>query len=186
MAKKYNVELEVLSSLTKAPGTVVREVTNVEKMLLRGVTKDTNIARISIIGVPDTPGIAFRIFSKLAAKNINVDVILQSIGRNGTKDITFTTSADHAETAVEVLRSSISELEGKEILCDTDVAKISIVGAGMESHPGTAAKMFEALYEINVNIQMIATSEIKISVIINKEDADKAVEAIHAKFFPEV
>ena len=186
MAKKYNVELEVLSSLTKAPGTVVREVTNVEKMLLRGVTKDTNIARISIIGVPDTPGIAFRIFSKLAAKNINVDVILQSIGRNGTKDITFTTSADHAETAVEVLRTSISELEGKEILCDTDAAKISIVGAGMESHPGTAAKMFEALYEINVNIQMIATSEIKISVIINKEDADKAVEAIHAKFFPEV
>ncbi len=186
MAKKYNVELEVLSSLTKAPGTIVREVTNVEKMLLRGVTKDTNIARISIIGVPDTPGIAFKIFSKLAAKNVNVDVILQSIGRDGTKDITFTTGSDHAETAVEVLRTSISELEGKQILCDEGAAKISIVGAGMESHPGTAAKMFEALYEINVNIQMISTSEIKISVIIDKEDADKAVEAIHAKFFPEV
>lgn len=185
MAKKYNVELEVLSSLKRAPGTIVREVTQVEKMLLRGVTKDSDVARISIIGVPDTPGMAFRIFSRLAAKNINVDVILQSIGRDGTKDITFTTSADNAETAVEALRSSILELADKKILVDDSVSKVSVVGAGMESHPGTAAKMFEALYEINVNIQMISTSEIKISVIIAKEDADKAVEALHAKFFPE-
>lgn len=186
MAKKYNVELEVLSSLKRAPGTVVREVTKVEKMLLRGVTKDSNIARISIVGIPDTPGMAFRIFSKLASKNINVDVILQSIGRNGTKDITFTTADDNADAAVEVLCSSISEIDENMITCDNSVSKISIVGAGMESHPGTAAKMFEALYEINVNIQMIATSEIKISVIIDKNDADKAVEAIHAKFFPVV
>ena len=186
MAKKYNVELEVLSSMKRAPGTVVREVTRMEKMLLRGVTKDANIARISVVGVPDTPGIAFKIFSVLAAKNINVDVILQSIGRKGTKDITFTTDGDNGQTAVEVLKSSIAEVADKTIVCDTNVAKVSVVGAGMETHPGTAAKMFEALYEINVNIQMIATSEIKISVIIDAADADKAVEAIHAKFFPVV
>ena len=181
MAKKYNVELEVLSSLTNKPGTIVKEVAKMEKMLVRGVTKDTDVARISLVGLSDTPGVAFRVFDKLAAKNINVDVILQSVGRDGTKDISFTTSEDNAEKAVALL----SEMLDCKISCDTDIAKVSVVGAGMESHPGTAAKMFEALYGIDVNIQMISTSEIKISVLIDKKDADRAVAAVHKAFMPE-
>ncbi len=183
MGKKYNVEIEVLSSLKRISGTVVKEVANMEKMLVRGVTKDTNVARISVIDLPDIPGIAFRIFDRLAAKNINVDIILQSIGRKGSKDITFTVSKDCADDAVTVIKN-LAELQDKEVKCDTDVAKVSVVGAGMETHPGAAVMMFEALYEQNINIQMISTSEIKISVLIDKSDADKAVEAIHDKFIP--
>lgn len=184
MAKKYNVEVEVLSSLKRVPGTIVKEVAKMEKMLVRGVTKDTNVTRVSIIGVPDVPGIAFKIFSKLAAKGINVDIILQSVGRDGTKDISFTVSRDNGETVAEILSTSFEELAGKEIVTDNQVAKISVVGAGMETHPGTAAKMFEELYEIDVNIQMIATSEIKISVLIDEKDADRAVAAVHKAFIP--
>ncbi len=185
MAKKYNVKLEVLSSLVRAPGTIVKEVADMEKMLVRGVTKDTDVARISIIGVPNVPGIAYKIFGKLAAKNINVDIILQSVGRGDTKDIAFTTTKSHLEDTVETLKA-LDLLSGLEIVCDTDVAKVSVVGAGMESHPGIAAKMFEALFETDVNIQMIATSEIKISVLIDVNDADKAVAAIHNAFIPEL
>ncbi len=185
MAKKYNVKLEVLSSLVRAPGTIVKEVADMEKMLVRGVTKDTDVARISIIGVPNVPGIAYKIFGKLAAKNINVDIILQSVGRGDTKDIAFTTTKSHLEDTVETLKA-LDLLSGLEIVCDTDVAKVSVVGAGMESHPGIAAKMFEALFESDVNIQMIATSEIKISVLIDVNDADKAVAAIHNAFIPEL
>ena len=184
MAKKYNVEVEVLSSLKRVPGTIVKEVAKMEKMLVRGVTKDTNVTRVSIIGVPDVPGIAFKIFSKLAAKGINVDIILQSVGRDGTKDISFTVSRDNGATVAEILSTSFEELAGKEIVTDNQVAKISVVGAGMETHPGTAAKMFEALYEIDVNIQMIATSEIKISVLIDEKDVDRAVAAVHKAFIP--
>lgn len=184
MAKKYGVELEVLSSLKRVPGTIVKEVARVEKMLVRGVTKDNDVARVSIIGVPNTPGIAFKIFSKLAQKQINVDIILQSVGRDGTKDITFTVSKENGPIAIECLKESLEVLTDKEMVCDTNVAKVSIVGAGMESHPGTASKMFEALYEIDVNIQMISTSEIKISVLIDKDDADRAVAAIHKAFMP--
>ena len=184
MAKKYNVELEVLSSLVREPGTIVREVAKMEKMLIRGVTKDTDVARISVIGVPNTPGIAFKLFDKLAAKNINVDIILQSVGRNDTKDITFTVAKSNGELAVSIIKDSF-DLADESIICDTSVAKISVVGAGMETHPGTASKMFEALYEKDINIQMISTSEIKISVLIDIEQADKAVAAVHKAFFPE-
>ncbi|MBQ5823329.1 MAG: aspartate kinase [Clostridia bacterium] len=182
-AKKYNVEVEVLSSLKRVPGTIVKEVAKMEKMLIRGVTKDTDVARISVIGVPNTPGIAFKLFSKLAAKNINVDIILQSVGRNDTKDITFTVAKSNGELAVQTITDSF-DLEEGSVVCDTNVAKVSVVGAGMETHPGTASKMFEALYEKDINIQMISTSEIKISVLINAEDADKAVSAVHKAFFP--
>ena len=184
MAKKYNVEIEVLSSLKRVPSTIVKEVANVEKMLVRGVTKDTDVARISVVGVPDVPGIAFKLFAKLAAKGVNVDIILQSVGRDGTKDITFTVSEGNGPLAVELVKEVV-DLPDEKIVCDTNVAKISVVGAGMETHPGTASKMFEALYEINVNIQMIATSEIKISVLIDEKDADRAVTAVHNKFLPE-
>ncbi len=185
MGKKYNVEIEVLSSLKRVPGTVVKESAKMEKMLVRGVTKDTNVARISIIDLPDIPGIAFKIFAKLASKNINVDIILQSIGREGSKDISFTVAGDNGDEAVDILKTAIPELDGKKILCETNIAKVSVVGAGMETHPGAAAMMFEALYEQNINIQMISTSEIKISVLIDKKDADRAVSAVHDKFFPE-
>ncbi len=185
MAKKYNIELEVLSSLSRVPGTIVKEETKVEKMLISGVAKDDNIARISIIGVPDKPGLAFKIFSKLSAKNINVDIILQSVGRNGTKDISFTVGQDNLKAAIEMLNPYAEALGASSVVYDENVAKVSIVGAGMESHPGVAAEMFEAMFEANINIQMISTSEIKISVLIAAEDADKAVTAVHNKFFAE-
>ncbi|MBQ5677872.1 MAG: aspartate kinase [Clostridia bacterium] len=183
MAKKYNVELEVLSSLKRVPGTIVKEVTKMEKMLIRGVTKDTDVARISVTKIPNTPGVAFKLFDALAKRKINVDIILQSVGRDSTKDITFTVAKGNAEETIECVKN-VFDIEDKDIICDTSVAKISIVGAGMESHPGTASKMFEALYERDINIDMIATSEIKISVLINLEDADRAVSAIHKAFFP--
>ncbi len=183
MAKKYNVELEVLSSLKRVPGTIVKEVTKMEKMLIRGVTKDTDVARISVTKIPNTPGVAFKLFDVLAKHKINVDIILQSVGRDSTKDITFTVSKSNAEETIECVKK-VFDIEDDDIICDTSVAKISIVGAGMESHPGTAAKMFEALYERDINIDMIATSEIKISVLINADDADRAVSAIHKAFFP--
>ncbi len=183
MAKKYNVELEVLSSLKRVPGTIVKEVTKMEKMLIRGVTKDTDVARISVTKIPNTPGVAFKLFDILAKNKINVDIILQSVGRDNTKDITFTVSKSNAEETVECVKK-VFDIEDDAIICDTSVAKISIVGAGMESHPGTASKMFEALYERDINIDMIATSEIKISVLIDLEDADRAVSAIHKAFFP--
>ena len=183
MAKKYNVEVEVLSSLKRVPGTIVKEVAKMEKMLIRGVTKDTDVARISVIGVPNTPGIAFKLFAKLAAKNINVDIILQSVGRDDTKDITFTVAKSNGELAVNIIKESFDLADGS-VICDTNVAKISVVGAGMETHPGTASKMFEALYEKDINIQMISTSEIKISVLIDLDLADKAVSAVHKAFFP--
>lgn len=185
MAKKYNIELEVLSSLTCAPGTIVKEAVNLEDMLISGVAKDTDVARISVMGVPDRPGLAFKMFSKLSAKDINVDVILQSIGRDDTKDISFTVAKEKGGEAVEILSEYIKAIGAKNVLYDDKVAKISIVGAGMESHAGVASKMFEALYDAQINIQMISTSEIKVSVLIDVNDADRAVSAIHARFFGE-
>ena len=182
MAKKYNVEIEVLSSLKRVPGTIVKEVAKMEKMLVRGVTKDTDVARISVKSIPNNPGVAFKLFAKLAQKKINVDIILQSIGRDDTKDITFTVSKENADEAVKAVHDTF-DIDDKNIVCDTEVAKISVVGAGMESHPGTASKMFEALYEHDINIDMISTSEIKISVLINAKDADRAVSAVHKAFY---
>lgn len=183
MAKKYNIELEVLSSLEKEPGTIVKEATKMEKMLISGVAKDKDVARVSIIGLPDRPGLAFKVFSKVSAANINVDIILQSIGRDGTKDIAFTVAQDKAEETEKILKDYLLPLGAKEVKADTGVAKVSIVGAGMESHAGVATKMFEALMDAQINIKMISTSEIKVSVLIDEDDADNAVKAIHEKFF---
>ena len=185
MAKKYNVNLEVLSSMTGAEGTIVKEVTDVEKLLIKGVTKDVNIARISAMGVSDQPGIAFRLFSLLAKHKVSVDIILQSVGRDGTQDISFTVAAKDADEVVRLLEERKDTLGLKSVICDPNVAKVSIVGAGMETHAGVASKMFEALGEANINIQMISTSEIKISVLIAEEEANKAVAAIHRAFYGE-
>lgn len=184
LAKKYGIELEVLSSMTQESGTIVKEgVKKVEEMLISGVAKDENVARISVIGVPDRPGLAFKIFSKLASKGINVDIILQSVGRNGTKDISFTVSRVNLKDTIALLTPYAEQIGANTVVYDDKIAKVSIVGAGMESHPGTAAKMFEALYDANINIRMISTSEIKISVLIDCADADHAVSVIHEKFF---
>ena len=182
MAKKYNVNLEVLSSLENKPGTKVKEVTKMEKMLIKGVAKDEDVAVVSILEVPDVPGMSFKVFSLLAQKNINVDIILQSSGSAGCKDVIFTCSKGEAETARAVLESNKTRFGTDKITVNNDCAKVSIVGAGMQSHPGTASTMFEALYSQNINIHMISTSEIKISVIIDKADADRAVAAIHDAF----
>ena len=180
LAKKYNVELEVLSSLNPIPGTVVKEVTKMEGMLIKGVAKDTDVAVITILNVPDEPGTSFKIFGLLAQKNINVDIILQSTGRDGKKDISFTCAEGEADLAMRVLKESA---HFSDVSVDTTCAKVSIVGAGMQSHSGVASKMFEALSNNNINIKMISTSEIKISCIIDRNDADKAVSAIHEMLF---
>ncbi len=182
MAKKYNVELEVLSSLENKPGTIVKETVKMEKTLIRGVAKDSNVATISVVGLQDTPGVAFKIFNKLAQHKINVDIILQSVGRDSTKDITFTVPKSDGKTAVQSINSLKDSLNYKEVTLDESVAKVSVVGAGMESHPGVASKMFEALYDAGITIRMISTSEIKISVLIDAEYADKAVRAVHDAF----
>jgi aspartate kinase len=148
-------------------------------MFIRGVAKDVDVARISIIGLNDTPGIAFKIFNQLASKKINIDIILQSVGRDGTKDITFTVATDKCDEAVKALNDMKGNVSFTEVLSDKSVAKVSIVGAGMEAHPGVAAKMFEALFDKNINIQMIATSETKISVLIDEKDAVNAMVAVH-------
>ena len=183
LAKKYNVNMEVKSSFEKIEGTKVKEVSLVEKMLVRGVAKDNDVARISVIGIPDEPGKAYRVFNLLAKNNISVDIILQSIGRDNTKDISFTVCMDQLDEAVKVLTDNLAVLGAKEVKSRSDISKVSIVGAGMASNPGVAAKMFEALYDAQINIHMISTSEIKVSVLINEKNADKAVEVIHDKFF---
>lgn len=150
--------------------------------LVSGVAVDKNAARIAIIGIKDEPGMAFKIFDLLAKKNINVDIILQSIGRDGTKDISFTVSRDQMDEAVKVLKDNAARVKAQKIEADPTVAKLSIVGAGMQTHPGVAAGMFEALYNVGVNIRMIGTSEIRVTVLVDEKDVDKAMRAAHDKF----
>ena len=185
MAKKYNVDLEVVSSFTRNPGTKVKEGSDMEKMNVSGVARDNNCARIAVINLPDEPGVAFKVFSLLAKHKINVDIILQSVGKNRVKTISFTVPQDSAEETREVLANAKGQLGFEDLSVNTEVAKVSIVGAGMASNSGVAAKMFEALAMAGINIRMISTSEIKISVLINEEDSEKAVKAIHNKFFSE-
>ncbi len=151
-------------------------------MEIRGVAKDLNVARIALMGVADEPGMAFRVFSALARKNIDVDIIIQSQGRDGTNDISFSVTKESLQPALDLMEEIKDVVKAKEIIYDENVAKISIVGAGMTSKPGVAAKMFEALYEKSINIEMITTSEIKVSVLIRAEDADRALVAVHDKF----
>ena len=183
MAKKYNVDLEVVSSFTRNPGTKVKEGSNMEKLLVSGVARDNNCARVAIINLNDTPGTAFKVFSLMAKHNVNIDIILQSVGRDNKKSISFTIRQDDAERVEKILRDAKEMLGYEDISINTKVAKVSIVGAGMASATGVASKMFEALASAGINIRMISTSEIKISVLINEEDSEKAVKAIHEEFF---
>ena len=182
MAKKYGVPLVVRSSLNNSEGTVVKEVVSVERMLISGVALDTDAVRIAVLGLRDVPGVAFKVFDTLAKKNINVDVILQSIGRSGTKDISFTVNKDDLEDAVATLEEHKERLGFKELHSERGIAKLSIVGSGMLSNPGVAAKMFESLYNEGVNINMISTSEIRITVLISEKDGVRAMNAVHDAF----
>lgn len=184
VAKKYNVKLEVLSSFTGRPGTKIKEVAKgVEKSYISSVAKDKNIARIALLGVPDETGTSFKVFSLLAANNINVDIILQGIGQAERKDICFTVAEGDLEKASGLLREHQESIGFRSMETNADVAKVSVVGAGMIGSPGVAAKLFEALYDAGININMISTSEIKISVLVDRKDAAKAVQVIHDKFF---
>ena len=183
MAKRYNMNIEVLSSFTGAPGTIVKEaVKKVEKTYISGVAQDKNVARLAIVGLRDIPGVAFKVFNLLAKEKINVDLIIQSIGRADSKDISFTVATPDADRAYAVIKDNQDALGFDHVDINQDVAKVSVVG-GMVDNPGVAATVFEALYEAHINIKMISTSEIKVSVLIDKEDTDRAVAAIHAKFF---
>ena len=182
LAKKFNINMEVLSSFEKVPGTIVKEENTVEKMLIRGIARDNDVARIALVNIDDKPGKAFQIFSILAKKKINVDVILQSIGRDGSKDISFTVSESDLEAALNIINENNAIIGCEKVLHDESVSKVSVVGAGMTSNPGVAATMFEALYDAGINIHMISTSEIRVSVLIDQKDAENAVRAIHSKF----
>lgn len=182
MAKKYQVQLVVLSSMTRASGTVVKEGEKMEKMLVSGVAADKNTARISVIGVKDEPGIAFRLFNLLAKNGINVDIIIQSVGRSNTKDISFTVAKTDLQDAMAILNENREVLTAQSVECNENVAKISIIGAGMTSNPGVAAKMFEALYSAQINIRMITTSEIRITVLIDEQEANRAMRVVHDAF----
>ncbi len=186
MAKRYNVNLEVLSSFSGKPGTKVKEVVKtMEKSHISGVARDKNIARFALVGLEDTPGIAFKIFSLLARNNVNVDIILQSIGRSETKDISFTVAKADMELAKKLLEDNRDSIKFDHIDVSDNIAKVSIVGAGMINNPGVAAAMFEALFNAGININMISTSEIKVSVLVDINDADRAVQVIHERFYDE-
>ena len=180
LAKKFGVQLVVRSSLNFSEGTIVKEDTGMEKMLVSGVASDTDSARVAVVGLEDTPGGAFRLFNLLAKNDINIDMILQSVGRHGTKDITFTCSDENADRAEEIIKNNIGKYESIDV--NKNVAKVSIVGAGMQSNAGVAAKMFEALYDENINIRMISTSEIRVTVLIDEQYTERAMNAIHDKF----
>ena len=183
LAKKFRVNLEVVSSLVKKPGTIVKEVSKVEKTNIAGVAKDSSIARIALVGLQHNPGVAFQVFDLLGKSNINVDVILQSVGRGDTKDITFTVHRKDMDEAVKILEEHKETLMFDHIHTDEGIGKVSIVGVGLMSNCGVAAKMFEALYEAGINIQNINTSEIRVSVLLDEEDVNRAVKAVHDKFF---
>lgn len=180
LAKKFGVQLVVRSSLNFSEGTIVKEDTGMEKMLVSGVAADADSARVAVVGLEDTPGVAFKLFNLLAKNDINIDMILQSVGRHGTKDITFTCSDENADKAEEVIKNNIGKFESIDV--NKNVAKVSIVGAGMQSNAGVAAKMFEALYDENINIRMISTSEIRVTVLIDEQYTERAMNAIHDKF----
>ena len=184
MAKKYRVNLEVLSSFSGKPGTKVKEVAKqMEKTQISGVAKDKNVARLALVGVEDKPGIAYQVFSLLGKEDINVDIILQSYGRDERQDISFTVKRSDADQALAILSEHQAALGFDHIDMNKEVVKVSIVGAGMLDNAGVAAKMFGALYDADINIHMISTSEIKVSVLLDEVNASAAVQAIHDKFF---
>ena len=185
LAKKYNVNLVVRSSMTDAEGTIVKEEVKVEKMLVSGVAVDKDVARIAIVGLKDEPGVAFKIFSLLSKEKISVDIIIQSIGRSNTKDISFTVAEGDCDEALRILNEHKERLGFEDVTANKAVAKVSVVGAGMATNSGVASMLFEATFDAGINVKMISTSEIKISILVKDSDADRAAIAIHDKFMSE-
>ncbi|ONI44822.1 aspartate kinase [Candidatus Epulonipiscioides gigas] len=182
MAKRYNVELVVRSSLNESEGTTVKEETEVEKMLISGVAGDDNVARVSLLKIVDKPGKAFEIFNALGKNNINVDIIIQSVATDGKRNISFSIDKDSLEDVKKIVEANIKKWGVAGVEYDENLAKVSVVGAGMVSNAGVASKVFEAMYDADVNINIISTSEIKISILIEKDDMKRAMRAIHDKF----
>ena len=184
IAKNYNMQLKVRSSFNpKDEGTLVQKAGKMEiNNPVSGVALDKSQARIAITGVPDKPGIAAKVFSAFSRKNISVDMIVQSTGHDGTNEIAFTVDKNVVEDSRQIAKQVCSEIDAKEVTIDTSIAKVSIVGAGMIGRPGIAAAMFKALADESINIQMISTSEIKVSCVIGVQDGEQAVRAIHKVF----
>ena len=182
LAKKHGVALVVRSSLTTEEGTVVKESVKSRDNEISGVAGDDDAARIAVMGIEDTPGMAFKIFNVLAKKNVNVDMILQSVGHNDKKDISFTVKEEELDIAVKALEDYLPDSYYEEIKASKEVAKVSIIGKGLLNHYGMAARMFNALYKADVNIRMISTSEIRVTVLVNQEDMVKAMNAAHEEF----
>jgi len=182
MAKRYNVKLLVRSSMTDAPGTWIKEDKSVERMTVSGLVVDRNVARVSVMGLLDRPGVAFEIFSVLAKAQIPVGVILQSVGGSSTRDISFTVHKQDLREACAVLEASQENIGYDMLTTDENVAKLTVVGAGMAENFGVAADIFEALYDCGVNILMISTTEIKITVLVDHKHVTKAANAVHDKF----
>jgi aspartate kinase len=182
-AKKFGVIFEVRSSFNDQPGTLVKEeMSSMEKVVIRGVSVDRHQAKVTISQVPDKPGIASRIFNEIAGNNVNVDMIVQNVSADGTTDISFTTNADETLKAEKFLGPIVQEIGAKGFTAQAGIAKLSVVGIGMRSHSGVAAKMFELLGNAGINIQMITTSEIKISVIVDENRVDEGANIVHSGF----
>lgn len=182
-AKKYGVKIEVLSSFVEKPGTIVKaEVKDMENIVVRGISADIDQVKMTVAGVPDKPGMAARIFQALASAGINVDMIVQNTGADGTTDISFTLSNGDVHQSEQVLAAAARSTKSEAVTVDSDIAKVSLVGVGMRSNYGVASKMFKALADKNINILMISTSEIRISVVVRASMADMAVRTLHKAF----
>lgn len=184
MAKRYNVNLVLRSSMNDVPGTLIKEENQVERLAVSGISIDRNVARISVTNLPDIPGVAYSIFDPLAKAKINVDVILLSVGAGERRDYCFTVHKQDVNAAFEVLEAHKEQIGFESIISDENLAKLTIVGAGMANNSGVASTMFEALYECGVNIETICTSEIKITVLIEQRHITSAAKAVHDKFEP--
>ncbi|GGJ91250.1 aspartate kinase [Pseudomonas matsuisoli] len=183
-AGKYNVPLRVLHSFQEGPGTLITldEEESMEQPIISGIAFNRDEAKLTIRGVPDVPGIAFKILGPVSGANIEVDMIVQNVAHDNTTDFTFTVHRNDYQNALQVLEKTASELGAREVIGDTNIAKVSIVGVGMRSHAGVASRMFEALAKETINIQMISTSEIKVSVVIEEKYLELAVRALHTAF----
>ena len=181
--RNFNVPLHVRSSFHDGPGTWVKETT-MEQAIISGISHDTSEAKVTVRGVPDRPGVAAALFEPLAVREVNVDMIVQNVSKDGTTDISFTVPKEHAAMAMEVVEKVVPEIAAAGVDIDESVARVSVVGAGMKSHPGVAARMFRELSANGINIEMISTSSIRISCVVAQEQIEDAVRVLHAAFEP--
>lgn len=185
MARRYDVNLVVRSSMSEEEGTVVKETTKMEKMLISGVAVDKNIAKIAVSGMKDNPESTFKLLNLMAKNGVNIDVMIQSLEKDGTKTLTFTVARPDMMMTLDLLKKYSDVIGNANVSCEEDVAKVSVVGAGVSSNPGVAAKMFEALSNAGINTDMVTTSEIRITAVIKESEAETAMRAVHDRFASE-